>query len=142
VKLVVDTNVLLSGAIWTGRTSRFVDALLVGKATLCLSPSVLSELETVLVREKFCVRLKQRGRTSQEIVSGFHAASLIVEPAAIPLPAILRDPDDLHVLACAVSAEADAIVTGDKDLLDIGIFEGIPIIEVREAMKWLGLTEA
>ena len=54
-------------------------------------------------------------------------------------PAGLRDPDDVHVLACAVSAKADAIVTGDKDLLTLKSFEGIPIIDAAEALKRLDL---
>lgn len=55
-------------------------------------------------------------------------------------PAELRDLDDVHVLACAVSAEADAIVTGDKDLLTLESFAGIPIIDAAEALKRLGLS--
>jgi len=55
-------------------------------------------------------------------------------------PAELRDPDDAHALACAVAAQADAIVTGDKDLLVLGTFEGIPIIRAAEALKRLGLS--
>ena len=50
----------------------------------------------------------------------------------------LRDRDDVHVLACAVGAEADAIVTGDKDLLTLKDFGGIPIIDAAEALKRLG----
>jgi predicted nucleic acid-binding protein len=47
----------------------------------------------------------------------------------------LRDADDVHVLACAVSAGADAIVTGDSDLLALGEFAGIPIIRAAEALS-------
>jgi len=61
-------------------------------------------------------------------------------PARILPPAELRDPDDIHVLACAISAKADAIVTGDKDLLSMKTFAGIPIISAAEALKRLGLS--
>ena len=57
MKLVVDTNVLLSGAAWTGTASRLVDVLLVGEATLCLSEKLLAEVAEVLQREKFRKRL-------------------------------------------------------------------------------------
>ena len=63
----------------------------------------------------------------------------MTEPASTPVPASLRDPDDVHVLACAVASVADAIVTGDHDLLVLKQFEGIPIIEVKEALRRLGL---
>lgn len=55
-------------------------------------------------------------------------------------PARLVSADDVHVLSCAVGAEADAIVTGDKDLLTLKVFEGIPIIDATEALKRLGLS--
>jgi uncharacterized protein len=59
--------------------------------------------------------------------------------APITGPELLRDPADLHVLACAVAASADAIVTGDLDLLVLETFHGIPIIKVTDAMRMLGL---
>ena len=55
------------------------------------------------------------------------------------MPSSLRDPDDLHVLVGAVGADADAIVTGDDDLLSLKIFEGIPILTVRQALERLGI---
>ena len=56
------------------------------------------------------------------------------------LPAELRDPDDLHILACALGAEADLIITGDNDLLFMKSFAGIPIVQAAEALKLLGLS--
>jgi len=106
VKLVVDTNVLLSGAAWTGTASRLVDALLDGEAVLCLSASVLAELADVLQREKFRVRLEQRGQTAEAILTRFEKVAKMIEPPPMPMPASLRDPDDIHVLACAVAAAA------------------------------------
>ena len=64
---------------------------------------------------------------------------MITEGSNIPVPSSLRDPDDLHVLVCAVGADADAIVTGDDDLLSLKIFEGIPILTVRQALERLGI---
>jgi putative PIN family toxin of toxin-antitoxin system len=119
-----------------------VDALLDGEAVLCLSASVLAELADVLQREKFRVRLEQRGQTAEAILTRFEKVAKMIEPPPMPMPASLRDPDDIHVLACAVAAAADAIVTGDHDLLALKKFEGIPIIEVREALRRLGLETA
>jgi predicted nucleic acid-binding protein len=62
------------------------------------------------------------------------------DPAPMPVPAALRDPDDVHVLACAAAAQADAIVSGDKDLLDLKTFAGIPIINAADALRRLGLA--
>jgi putative PIN family toxin of toxin-antitoxin system len=115
VKLVVDINVLVSGSLWRGNPSRLVDALLDGSATLCASASVMAEFEEVLQRKKFQKRLERRGQSAREIISRFRAAALIVDVPAIPVPSALRDPDDIHVLACATGAGANAIVTGDND---------------------------
>jgi putative PIN family toxin of toxin-antitoxin system len=142
VKLVVDINVLVSGSLWTGNPSRLVDALLDGSATLCASAPVLAEFEEVIQRAKFQHRLEQRGRSAREIISLFRAATLIVEGPAIPVPSTLRDPDDIHVLACAIGADAHAIVTGDNDMLSMETFQAIPILSVRQALDKLGIPTA
>jgi len=142
VKLVVDINVLVSGSLWRGNPSRLVDALLDGSATLCASALVMAEFEEVIHREQFQKRLKQRGQSAREIISRFRTAALIVEGPAIPAPSALRDPDDIQVLACATGACADAIVTGDNDLLSMAAFEGIPILTVRQALEKLGISAA
>jgi len=112
-----------------------VDALLDGSATLCASGVVMAKFEEVIQREKFQKRLEQRGQSAREIISRFRAAALIVE-----VPSALRDPDDIHVLACAKGAGTDAIVTGDDDLLSMETFEGVPILTVRQALEKLGIS--
>ena len=139
MKLVVDVNVLVSGSFWSGNPAKLVDALLDGSATLCASRLVLTEFEEVIQRKKFLTRLEQKGQSAGEIISRFRAVALIAEGSPIPVPARLRDPDDLHVLICAVGAEVDAIVTGDDDLLSLETFEGIPILTVRQALEKLGI---
>lgn len=139
MKLVVDTNVLMSGSAWSGTASRLVDALLAGEATLCFSEKLLAELADVLQREKFRKRLEERGQNATAILARIRAVAHLTEPKPMPVPPALRDPDDVHVLACAVAAPADAIVTGDDDLLALKEFEGIPIIEITEALRRLEL---
>jgi uncharacterized protein len=106
VKLVVDTNVLMSGSAWSGTASRLVDALLAGEATLCLSDKLLAELAHVLQREKFRARLDERGQSATAILARFREVAQLFEPMPMPVPAALRDPDDVHVLACAVTSAA------------------------------------
>jgi putative PIN family toxin of toxin-antitoxin system len=142
VKLVVDINVLVSGSLWRGNPSRLVDALLDGSAMLCASDPVLAEFEEVIQRAKFQKRLEQRGRTAREIIALFRLTAQIVQAPTIKVPAALRDPEDIHVLACAAAACADAIVTGDNDLLSMTTFQGTPILSVREALDKLGISPA
>ncbi len=140
MKLALDTNVLMSGSAWPGTASRLVDALLAGEATLCLSEPLLAELAEVLQREKFRSRLEERGQSASAILARFREVAKMTEPVAMPVPASLRDPDDVQVLACAVAGLADAIVTGDDDLLALRDSEGIPIIQIAEALRRLGLS--
>jgi len=97
MKLVVDTNVLISGSAWTGAASQLVDATLAGEAVLCISETMLVELADVLQREKFHARLEERGQSASATLSRFRQVAQIIEPAAMAIPESLRDPDDVHV---------------------------------------------
>jgi predicted nucleic acid-binding protein len=56
-----------------------------------------------------------------------------------PLPApVSRDPDDDQVLACALAAKAALIASGDRDLLDLGSFNTIPILRAAQALDHIG----
>lgn len=137
MKLTIDTNTLISGSLWQGAPSTLISLALAGKAQIFLSLPILLEFQEILQQEKFSKRLAAHGETPVSLVARFRASCHESIPVQIVPPAELRDPDDIHVLACAVSSGADAIVTGDKDLLSLGSFAGIPIIDAREAVRRL-----
>ncbi|MCU0785162.1 MAG: putative toxin-antitoxin system toxin component, PIN family [Verrucomicrobia bacterium] len=93
---------------------------------------MLIALWETIQRPKFAQRLAGRGETPDSIMTRFRAGCHEAVPARIMPHAELRDRDDLHVLACAVSAKADAIVTGDENLLVMESFQEIPIIDAAE----------
>jgi predicted nucleic acid-binding protein len=66
----------------------------------------------------------------------YQRLAIVVQPATIP-PTVPTDPDDDNVLACAVSAGADLIVSGDSDLLTLKAFREIPIVSAAEAVNML-----
>lgn len=126
MRAVADTNTLVSGLLWQGPPRRVLDAARTGMLQLYTTAVLVAELEDVLQRPKFAQRLSLAGVTSHTLVLGYTALALLVEPAAIP-PAILADPDEDAVLACAVAARAEIIVSGDSHLLGLKDYEGIPI---------------
>jgi predicted nucleic acid-binding protein len=83
-------------------------------------------LQDVLTRPKLARRLAQAGVDATTLVVGFAALAVLVQPANIP-PVIIADPDDDAVLACAIAAQGQAIVSGDSHLLQLGQYQGIPI---------------
>ena len=137
VKIVIDTNTLVSGFLWDGAPAQLVTAIFSGRARLFASPELFSELQEILHRPKFAARFVTRGETPAGIMRRYREASVEIIPAQIAPPENLRDADDAHVLACAVAAEADMIVSGDNDLLTLKSFQGIPILNAVEALALL-----
>jgi putative PIN family toxin of toxin-antitoxin system len=138
VRLVLDTNAAVSGLLWQGNPGKLLDAAQAGSLTLCASAPLLAELHGVLGREKFAKHLQVRGLSATQIFEGYAALTTVVVPAIIP-PAIIDDPDDDAVLACAVAAKADLIVSGDPHLLKLEHYRGVPIVTPVEAVERLGL---
>jgi putative PIN family toxin of toxin-antitoxin system len=138
VRLVLDTNAAVSGLLWHGNPGKLIDAAQAGSLILCASAPLLAELHGVLGREKFAKHLQVRELTATEIFEGYAALTIVVVPAIIP-PAIIDDPDDDAVLACAVAAKVDLVVSGDPHLLKLVQYEGIPIVAPAEAVERLGL---
>jgi putative PIN family toxin of toxin-antitoxin system len=140
VRAVIDNNLFVSGLLWPGKPGRLLAAVAGGHIRIFITQELLTELREVLQREKFAARLALKQLTAESALATVHAAARIVQAAPIPAPASLRDLDDLPVLACAVAAGVDAIITGDDDLLSLKSFEGIPIVDAAEALKRLGLS--
>lgn len=101
------------------------------------SAPLLIELHGVMARPKFADALAERGLSPQTLFEGYAALVQLVKPAPIA-PVIVRDPADDAVLACALAAQADLIVSGDKHLLDLGgTYQGIRIVMPAEAVQLL-----
>ena len=84
---------------------------------------------------KFARRLALAGMTPQGILGDIRRLSIMATPTSVPR-VIANDADDDHVLACALAANADLIVSGDKHLLSLGgEYQGIRIITPAEAIQ-------
>jgi len=95
---------------------------------------LLAELAEVISRDKFAQRIRRAGLSAVGLVENYQRLAVLVEPQ--PLPAsVSRDADDDHVLACALAAQVDLIVSGDEDLLSLGAFNHMPILPARQARE-------
>src|SRR3972149_3897361 len=116
MRLVLDTNVAASGLLWDGRPARLIDAAQANEVELFTSRVLLAELTRILRPAKFPKAIAASGASLEELVLGYAELAILVTPVPIP-PTVLDDPDDDHVLACALAGNAELVVPGDRDLL-------------------------
>ncbi len=137
MRIVVDTNTVVSGLLWPGPPRRLMDLVRARTHTLCTSVALLAELAEVIGRKKFAQRLQAAGLSPSTLVQDVSRLAVIVEPATLPQP-VCRDPDDDLVLATALTAQAFLIVSGDLDLLDLHTFRDIRILNAADALRAIG----
>jgi len=81
-----------------------------------------------LTRAKLAGRFAVTGLTPAGVYNDYQRVTVLVQPVKLPTIVVTADPDDDAVIACAVSANADVIVSGDRHLLALGSYQGIPIL--------------
>jgi putative PIN family toxin of toxin-antitoxin system len=139
VRVVLDTNTLVSAILSPlGPPRRLLDDARAQVFELCSSPVLVAELLDVVSREKFAQRLAAAGLTPLGIVGEIRRLTTMATPTDVPR-VVADDADDDHVLACALTAQADLIVSGDKHLLNLGgQYQGIPIVTPAQAVQLVG----
>jgi putative PIN family toxin of toxin-antitoxin system len=133
VRLVFDTNVIVAGLVSKGLCHEIVETHLPDHATI-LSRVLWDELVAAL-RDKFDL-----AADDLPLLDLYRRHAAWVEPQPLEKP-ICRDPDDDWVLAIAIAGHADAIVTGDGDLLVLGTFQGLAILSPRQFLERLARGE-
>ena len=121
---VFDTNALISALLLKNSVSRLAFDKVVANGRLLISLETIDELNDVLKRSKFDKYVTEKERR-QFVATLVRDAELVTITQEI---AICRDPKDDKILELAISGEADCIVSGDKDLLSLHPFRGIPIV--------------
>ncbi|MGH8652352.1 MAG: putative toxin-antitoxin system toxin component, PIN family [Gammaproteobacteria bacterium] len=91
----------------------------------------------VLGRAKFATILARAGLSREHLVDEMRQLVDMITPATLPVP-VCRDPADDVVLAAALAAQVDLIVSGDADLLGLHEYQGIPIVTAAEALRLMG----
>lgn len=135
LKIVLDTNVLISSLINPhGKPAQILNYVFENRIRLFTSPSIIEELERVLSYPKL---VKRHGLVKEELKE-FVFDLLSIMPLAEEektIEVIKEDPSDNKYLSCALSAKADFIVSGDVHLLNLGQYEGIPIITPAQLLE-------
>jgi putative PIN family toxin of toxin-antitoxin system len=132
-RVVLDTNVLVSGLGWSGPSSRIVDAALAGRCTLITSHALIDELRRVVLYPKL----------ASVFSDPYEIVRLVEHIAEMSYPKrtvqVVSDEADNRVLEAAVEAACDYIVTGDNALLALVEFEGIAVVAPAKFAALLSL---
>jgi putative PIN family toxin of toxin-antitoxin system len=127
MKVVIDTNVLISGVFFGGMPSRVLETWRDRKIELVVSPEILEEYRRV--GEHLESRFPEVSFSPFLALLVTHAE--IIEPPNLPEPAS-RDQDDDKFIACAVAGKCKYTVSGDKDLLEVSQYRGVKVFTPRE----------
>jgi putative PIN family toxin of toxin-antitoxin system len=137
LRLVLDTNVVVAALLWRGPPRRLLEAAIAGEVELFSSAVLLDELAHTLGYSKFDQRIEALNTSIAALLAQYTALVRLVAPVSVPR-VVANDADDDHVIAAAVAARAELIVTGDrKHLLPIGTHQGIAIVTAREIVDRL-----
>jgi len=137
MRVLLDVNVLVSALIAADAAAppaRLLQAVRDGTIDMCASEPLLEELSDVLSRPRIRKRLRVSDKRLAEFLSGLRE---LPDYWSGPLPAVrssIRDAKDVYLLATALAVRADLLITGDADLLDLRIWQGIPIATPRRAV--------
>lgn len=132
LRVVLDTNILVSAVIHNGNPRKLFKMGIVGKYQILSSREILDELSAVLLRPKFKM-------TRGDIINIISALIESVENIRITsnFQVVSRDPDDNIIINTAHDGNADYIVSGDKDVMNLKSFHKIKIVSVNEMLKIL-----
>ncbi|MBR2700265.1 MAG: putative toxin-antitoxin system toxin component, PIN family [Clostridia bacterium] len=126
MRIVIDTNVMISGVFFGGFPRRVIEAVVDGRITACATREIVEEYLEI-IREMIACRQGTFGENFFQPL--MHRLRMIEAKTSIEL---CRDPDDDKFIACAIDGGCLYIVSGDRDLLELNRVEGIEIITARK----------
>ena len=136
LKLVLDTNIIVSAFFWEGNEAELFRKIEQGKAKLYITIEILKEVEEVIKRPKFNEVMRKANLTPDQIMQKIVSLSHLVIAPKITVK-VCRDEKDNKFLECAESAKVDYLVSGDEDLLSLKEYKGIPIVRTSKILQLL-----
>jgi putative PIN family toxin of toxin-antitoxin system len=126
LRIVLDTNVLISGIFFTGPPNKILRAWKERKLQVVFSPDIYFEY----LRVAELISSKYPNIEISEILNLMAVHAEIIQSSTLP-DQVCEDPDDDKFIACALSGKVDFIISGDKKLLQLSEYEGIRILKPR-----------
>ena len=133
-RLVLDTNMLVSAFLWRGLPGRLIELAGEREIQVYTSRALLDELSATLAKKKLAKYVAATGLSVGQMLVAFKRLATAVTSRQLD-ERVSRDVDDDAVLACALAARAELIVSGDDDLLVLGSFKDIAIVSVASAVQ-------
>lgn len=133
MRAVLDTNVVVSGLLYAGKPQLLLQKARHSLIELYTSDMLLVELHEVVERHKFARKIELLRTTPSSMIVAYLAIVNLVSVSEAKR-VVVRDHDDDEVIACAVAANADFVITGDRHLLEMGRHHEIQIITVSDAL--------
>ena len=136
MRIVADTNVLISALFWRKQLAEIADLINERKIILCFSPETIDELYRVVNYPHIAKKAQEFLINPNVFLNDVITFSLIVHPSS-SVSVITDDPSDNMFLACALAAKASFIISGDQHLLNLKRFHNIPIVTPRQFLTQL-----
>ncbi|MFA5993230.1 MAG: putative toxin-antitoxin system toxin component, PIN family [Candidatus Pacearchaeota archaeon] len=134
MRVVLDTNVLVSGTFWTGVSFKILKMIDSGKFSLILSPEIINEYYETINFDEIIEKVNMKNLIANEIVQKVISNSMIVKSLQ-KLDIVKEDSDDNIILECAVEGNAEYILSYDRHLLNLKEFNNIKILAPEEFLN-------
>lgn len=131
LRVVLDSNVWVSAAIWGGRLAEVVELAERGTVEIFISAEILSEINKILDYEKLRRIYEGGGVKKGELIASIASLAKFVKATA-KFDVVVDDPPDNRVLECAVDAGADYVVSGDTHLLKLREYRSVKVVSPSE----------
>jgi putative PIN family toxin of toxin-antitoxin system len=130
MRVVIDTNVYISGSLWKGNEERVIDLCTSGKIENYTTFDIIDEIDRVLRYRK----LRLTEKEAEQLVKVFLSFSKIVNPN-VKVDIVEEDQSDNKFLECAIGSGSDILITGDDHLLNLKEFAGVRIMNSNSFLE-------
>jgi len=131
VRIVIDTNVLISAIFWTGKPKQLLNHVRRQKITFVTSNQLLDELRQILVRQDKSFHLQDK--EADRVVEALRGFAEVVESHSEIT--VCHDEMDNREIACAIDGKAEYIITGDLHLLGLRSYKSVKIMGVSDFLN-------